>query len=170
MNDGNAACSHVLLVKFDQRVKNADRILDLSPPVAEMKVAPMQQHQTDHWVKPPTSSRLRGCAPCMILWLLAVVMQWPLANAQQADPAAVVNPAPLTAEQIVHKLVQMNIRRAQALHAYQETRTYQVKYQGFLGTRCAKMVVTMKYLSPGKKKFVVQSETGSKLIIDRVLK
>ena len=130
----------------------------------------MQQRQTDHWVKAPTSGRLRGRAPCMILWLLAVVMQWPLANAQQADPAAVANPAPLTAEQIVHNLVQMNIRRAQALHAYQETRTYQVKYHGFLGARCAKMVVTMKYLSPGKKKFVVQSETGSKLIIDRVLK
>ena len=130
----------------------------------------MQQHQTDHWATPPTSSRLRGRGPCMILWLLALVMLWPPANAQQADPAAVASPAPLTAEQIVHNLVRMNLRRAQALHAYQETRTYQVEYNGFLGARRAKMVVTMKYLSPGKKKFVVQSETGSKLIIDRVFK
>jgi outer membrane lipoprotein-sorting protein len=106
----------------------------------------------------------------MILWLLALAMLWPPANAQQADPAAVANPAPLTAEQIVHNLVRMNLNRAQALHAYQQTRIYQVKYHGFLGARRAKMVVTMNYLSPGKKKFVVQSETGSKLIIDRVFK
>jgi hypothetical protein len=32
------------------------------------------------------------------------------------------------------------------------------------------MVVKLKYLSPGKKKFVIQSATGSKLIIDKVLK
>jgi MucB/RseB N-terminal domain len=32
------------------------------------------------------------------------------------------------------------------------------------------MVVKLKYLSPGKKEFVIQSATGSKLIIDKVLK
>ena len=32
------------------------------------------------------------------------------------------------------------------------------------------MVVGVTYLSPGKKEFVIQSETGSKLIIDKVLK
>lgn len=130
----------------------------------------MQQYQMDPWATPPTASRLRSRTPCMILWLLPLVMLWPLANAQQTDSAAVASPAPLTAEQIVHNLVRMNFHRAQALHAYQETRTYQVNYHGFLGARRAKMVVTMKYLSPGKKKFVVQSETGSKLIIDRVFK
>src|SRR6185437_5961201 len=130
----------------------------------------MKQHQTDRWATPPAASRLRARAPHMILWLLALAMLWPLANAQQADAAAVTDPAPLTAEQIVHNLARMNLYRAQALHAYQETRTYQVKYHGFLGARDAKMVVTMNYLSPGKKKFVVQSETGSKLIIDRVFK
>lgn len=32
------------------------------------------------------------------------------------------------------------------------------------------MVVNVNYLSPRKKEFVIQSETGSKLIIDKVLK
>ena len=32
------------------------------------------------------------------------------------------------------------------------------------------MVVGATYLSPGRKEFVIQSETGSKLIIDKVLK
>lgn len=32
------------------------------------------------------------------------------------------------------------------------------------------MVVNVNYLTPGKKEFVIQSETGSKLIIDKVLK
>jgi hypothetical protein len=64
----------------------------------------------------------------------------------------------------------MNLHRDQALHAYHATRTYQVEYHGFWGTRSAEIVVGVTYLSPGKKEFVIQSETGSKLITDRVLK
>jgi hypothetical protein len=92
------------------------------------------------------------------------------ADAQQADASRIFSPAPLTAEQVIHNLGQMNLHRLQALHAYQATRTYEVEYQGFLGTRSAKMVVNVKYLSPGKKEFTIQSETGSRLIIDKVLK
>ncbi len=64
----------------------------------------------------------------------------------------------------------MNLRRAQALHTYQGSRTYRVEYRGFPGSRSAEMVVNVKYRSPGTKEFVIQSATGSKLIIDRVLK
>jgi len=166
-------CCHVLMVKFDQCLKGhksntcSNRKFRRQRPLGRVR---MKQRQTDRWLTPLAASHLRTRATCMILWLLVPAILWLPANAQQAGAAAVTDPAPLTAEQIVHNLARMNLYRAQALHAYQETRTYQVKYNGFLGARSAKMVVIMNYLSPGKKKFVVQSETGSKLIIDRVFK
>lgn len=92
------------------------------------------------------------------------------ASAQQPAPGPIANPAPLTAEQVVHNFALMNLHRAQALHAYKGTRTYRVQYHGFPGTRDAEMVVIVKYLSPGQKEFVIQSATGSKLIVDKVLK
>lgn len=95
---------------------------------------------------------------------------WQPASAQQLDIARVASCAPLTAEQVVHNLDQMNLHRTQALRAYQATRTYRLEYHGFPGTRSAEMVVKVKYLSPGTKEFIVQSATGSKLIIDKVFK
>ena len=64
----------------------------------------------------------------------------------------------------------MNIHRGHTLHAFQGTRIYRVEYQGFPGTRSAEMIVAVKYLSPGRKEFSIQSATGSKLIIDKVFK
>jgi outer membrane lipoprotein-sorting protein len=78
--------------------------------------------------------------------------------------------APLNAEQVVARLVQMNVHRVQALQSYQGTRTYRAEYRGLGGTRAAEMVVRVAYLSPGTKEFSVQSVTGSKLIIDKVFK
>lgn len=77
---------------------------------------------------------------------------------------------PLSEEQVVHNLMEMNLHRLHALQAYQGTRTYRVDYHGFPGSRSAEMVVDVKYQSPGTKEFTVRSSTGSKLIIDRVFK
>jgi hypothetical protein len=105
----------------------------------------------------------------MLVLLILATLRQP-ASAQQPDSVHVGNLAPLTAEQVVSNLAQMNLHRVQALRAYQGTRTYRIEYQGFPGVRSAEMVVKLKYLSPGKKEFVIQSATGSKLIIDKVLK
>ena len=64
----------------------------------------------------------------------------------------------------------MNLSRARALHTYQGTRTYRSEYHGFPGDRSAEMVVKVSYLSPREKEFIVQSTTGSALIIDKVFK
>ena len=64
----------------------------------------------------------------------------------------------------------MNSERAQALRAYHGTRVYRVEYHGFPGTRSARMVVQVKYESPGTKEFIIQSATGSKLVLDKVFK
>lgn len=78
--------------------------------------------------------------------------------------------APLSAEQVVQNLVRMNAERAQELRSYQGKRIYRLEYHGFPGTRNAEMVVDVKYRSPGTKEFTIESETGSKLVIDRVFK
>jgi hypothetical protein len=78
--------------------------------------------------------------------------------------------APLSAERVVQNLVRMNAERAQAMCSYQGKRIYRLEYHGFAGTRNAEMVVDVKYQAPGTKEFIIQTETGSKLIIDRVFK
>ena len=129
----------------------------------------MKLHETDHRTRAP-----RARIPCfhsefVVLSFLTLVL-WQSASAQQPQTSPVAGRAPLSVEEVVHNLVQMNLQRAQALHAYQGTRTYRVEYRGFPGARTAEMVVNVKYLSPGTKEFDVQSATGSKLIIDKVFK
>jgi outer membrane lipoprotein-sorting protein len=76
----------------------------------------------------------------------------------------------LNAEQVVENLVRMNLERARALLAYQATRVYRLEYKGFPGGRAAEMVVKVKYQAPATKEFEVISETGSKVLIDRVFR
>lgn len=92
------------------------------------------------------------------------------AAAQESQSAVSMPPAPLDAEQVVENLVRMNRQRAQALRAYQGSRTYHIEYRGFPGTRSAEMVVAVRYRSPESKEFTIQSQAGSQLIIDRVFK
>lgn len=116
------------------------------------------------------TSSLRLRAPFVIVCLLILTMLYQPASAQQSDAGAVANPAPLTAEQVVHNLALMNLHRAQALHPYQETRTYRVQYHGFPGTRDAEMVVIVITCHPARKNSSFNRPTGSKLIVDKVLK
>src|SRR6185437_8577570 len=76
----------------------------------------------------------------------------------------------LTTEEIVQKLVAMNLRRSEALHSYHGTRKYRVEYRSFLSTLSAEMLVEVQYLAPETKHFTIRSSTGSKLIIDKVFK
>jgi hypothetical protein len=64
----------------------------------------------------------------------------------------------------------MNLERAKSLQAYEDTRDYKIRYEGFPGARAAEMVVDVKYKAPATKEFNIRSATGSKLLIDRVLK
>jgi hypothetical protein len=93
-----------------------------------------------------------------------------LATAQPSNTIAIDPGRALTSEQVVSNLVRRNLERAQALAAYQGTRIYRLEYRGFLGSRSAEMVVDVEYKSPETKEFIILSETGSKLLIERVLK
>jgi hypothetical protein len=91
-------------------------------------------------------------------------------TAQPSNTPAIEPRAALTAEQVVDNLVRRNLERAQALAAYQGTRIYRLEYHGFPGSRSAEMVVDVTYKSPETKEFTIRSETGSKLLIERVFK
>jgi hypothetical protein len=70
----------------------------------------------------------------------------------------------------VNNLVRKDEERARALRHLESTRVYRLSYRGFPGDRDAEMTVEVTYDSPATKSFKVISQTGSKLIIDRVFK
>jgi hypothetical protein len=75
----------------------------------------------------------------------------------------------LSADAIVQHLVAANARRADTLRAYRSKRAYKVEYHGFLGSHQAEIQVEASYSAPDKKDFKVLSQSGSKLLINRVL-
>jgi len=130
----------------------------------------MKLYETDIRVSFLINAQLPGRTALLILLLLFCIGLRRPASAQQLGMSVPIANAPLSREQVVANLVQMNIQRARALHAYHGTRIYRVEYRGFPGTRSAEMVVDLKYQSPGTKEFTIQSATGSRMIIDKVFK
>lgn len=84
-------------------------------------------------------------------------------------PPSITN-APLPVNQVIDNLVRKDAERARALRHYQCTRNYRLVYHGFPGDREAQMTVDATYDRPSTKTFKVLSQSGSKLIIDRVFK
>jgi hypothetical protein len=119
-----------------------------------------------------SSPRTAVLLPSLLLLLpllFCIETPQPASGQELSTPISVEN-APLTIHQVVDNLVEMNLERAKALHAYHGTRIYRVEYRGFPGARNAEMVVDVKYQGPGTKEFTIQSATGSKIIIDKVFK
>lgn len=88
-------------------------------------------------------------------------------------PASSLNSAPsgsLSADQVAKKLQEKNAQRATALRQFNGTRIYRMHYIGFPSDREAEMVVHVSYRSPDSKTFSVISQSGSKIILDRVFK
>ncbi len=78
-------------------------------------------------------------------------------------------PPVLTATAIVDKLLIANDRRSAELRGFQGTRLYHLQYHGLLGTREAEMKVLANYTAPDQRDFSVVSQSGSKLLLNRVL-
>jgi hypothetical protein len=75
----------------------------------------------------------------------------------------------LSVDAIVQKLMTANAERAQALRGYRGKRIYRLRYKGLFGAHDAEMVVEATYTAPDKKEFKILSESGSRLLINRVL-
>jgi hypothetical protein len=81
-----------------------------------------------------------------------------------------ITSAPLSVDQVVSNVVRRDIERARALRHSDSSRIYRLSYHGFPGDREAEMSVEATFDSPASKSFKVISQTGSKLVIDRVFK
>ncbi len=88
-----------------------------------------------------------------------------LGRAQAPEP-----PRALSAEQIVSRLMDTNRVRASRLEHYTALRHYKVIYHGFPSTLEASMDAEVDYQAPSSKSFHIVSESGSKLLADRVLR
>ncbi len=87
-----------------------------------------------------------------------------------AKPAASQPSSCLPVDQVVRNLEQKDAERAAALQQFEGRRVYRMQYQGFPGNREAEMVVDVIFRAPNSKQFRIVSESGSKFIVDHVLK
>lgn len=95
--------------------------------------------------------------------LVFLVISLP-ACAQQA----VVSP-PLAADEVMHRVMEMNEARARALENYSSLRSYHLECH-CLSHKKADMVVRADYRAPNKKEFTIVSESGSGTVRNRVFK
>jgi len=103
-------------------------------------------------------------------WSLASLCQ-PLPQGPDAGASSSsAQNATLPVEQVARKLEERNAQRAAALGQFSGTRVYRMQYRGLGGDRDADMVVNVTYRAPDSKTFSVVSQSGSKFIIDHVLK
>jgi hypothetical protein len=106
----------------------------------------------------------------LLLLLAATLVGVCWAVADSGPLPSSITTAPLSVDQVVNNLVRKDEERARALRHYESTRVYRLSYRGFPGDRDAEMIVEATYDSPSTKRFKVISQTGSKLIVDRVFK
>lgn len=74
----------------------------------------------------------------------------------------------INAAGIVSRMQEYSRRHSELLQTYENIRSYHVEYRGII-TKSADMTVRLMCKS-GKKQFEVQSESGSKFLINRVLR
>ncbi len=84
--------------------------------------------------------------------------------AQQANRSA-----PLTANEVMERVVAMNEVRAKALETYSSLRSYHLECH-CLSHKQADMVVRADYYTPNKKEFTIVAESGSGTVRNRVFK
>jgi hypothetical protein len=86
------------------------------------------------------------------------------------DAAPVAAPARLSLSEIVDNMAKTNAQRARDLEHYQGKREYELDYKGFPENLHADMVVRVSYSAPSTVEFTTISQSGSKLILNRVIK
>lgn len=102
--------------------------------------------------------------------LLAAILVTPCRGLAQDSGNDAAPAAHLSLAEIVNNITVRNAERADALRHYQGTREYQVDYKGFYGNLHAEMVVTVSYDAPATEEFTVVSQSGSKWMINHVIK
>src|SRR3954449_3296785 len=93
-------------------------------------------------------------------------------TASSGSPAGVSSTpqAQLTSSQIVDEMQRHNRARAEGLKHYQSVRHYAVEYKGYAVRLAAQMVVDATYDAATGKTFRIVSQSGNKMLVDKVLK
>jgi hypothetical protein len=103
-----------------------------------------------------------------VLALLAFSFFPARASAQDATQSS--RKPRLSLAEVVDRLTERNAQRAAELSGYRSERTYQIDYKGIPSAMHAEMVVDLNFSAPSTEDFKVVSQSGSKLLIDLVLK
>ncbi len=75
----------------------------------------------------------------------------------------------LSVSAVVEKIMIANARRLAELRSFEGKRWYHLEYHGLFGSRNASMEVLATYTAPDQHNFSVTSQSGSKLLLNRVL-
>lgn len=79
------------------------------------------------------------------------------------------NPPNLAVNAIVQRMMKANALQSSELSGLDGKRWYHLQYRGLFGGRDASMEVLATYMAPDKRTFTVISESGSKLLLNRIL-
>jgi len=109
-----------------------------------------------------TSQRRRRAALALVLGCAAVMAR--------ADNPQTAPPPSLTAAQIVQQIQQHDQKRMRELSGYSALRHYEVDYRGFSAHLTARMDVEVTYTAGAGKSFRIVSQSGSKILCEKVLK
>lgn len=109
------------------------------------------------------SQAINSCARWSALTLILLLLRLPVV-AQQLTVSA-----PLTADQVINHVAEMNEVRAKALESYSSLRSYHLECH-CLSHKTADMVVRADYQAPNKKVFTIVSESGSGTVRNRAFK
>lgn len=99
-----------------------------------------------------------------LLCALACALTCLTAVAQETATAT-----PLSADEVIARVVEMNAARAKALENYSSVRSYHLECH-CLSHKKADMLVRVDYQAPNKKEFTILSESGSGAVRNKVFK
>jgi hypothetical protein len=86
----------------------------------------------------------------------------------EANVTAQASPT-LSLDAIVERIMNANARRSAELLGFEGKRWYHLEYHGLFGGKNASMEVLATYSAPDQHNFSVTSQSGSKLLLNRVL-
>jgi hypothetical protein len=103
------------------------------------------------------------------IWTTREISQYLIARESRVAPIPEKNLYPLSLDEIIARMSVASACRSSELRGFQSRRWYHLEYHGFLGARDANMEVRETYSAPDKRDYAVISESGSKLLLNRVL-
>lgn len=116
------------------------------------------------WGKSESRAYAFRCVPVFLLLLFI----WPLSASPQSSQQA--SAPPVAPDQIIRNLVEHNETRAADLKYFSSQRHYQVEFHGMGLSLSAQMHVQATYSPATGKTFRIIDESGSHILLDRVLK